>query len=156
MPNTPDMSRFRERFSAELDRYGNVSRLADKAGVHRGTLYDWRNGRQEPSLAAIAAVAQELGCTLDYLAGRVDERTGYYVPSRGVTEAIARLDDAKRILQGDEPSSSAVADRGSLRAARTSADDVREAGDVLDSALQPDVEATPPGPMARRGRAQAG
>jgi len=61
MPNTPDMSRFRERFSAELDRYGNVSRLADKAGVHRGTLYDWRKRRQEPSLAASLQRPQELG-----------------------------------------------------------------------------------------------
>ncbi len=145
MPNTPDMSRFRERFSAELDRYGNVSRLADKAGVHRGTLYDWRNGGAGSHHCGDRCSGPKSSGLLARLPCRSSGRaTGYFVPSRGVNEAIARLDDAIAHSSAMNQGASAVADRDRCGRSYVSRH-VQWGGGVHDSALQPDVEATPPG-----------
>jgi DNA-binding XRE family transcriptional regulator len=54
---------------AELGATNETAR-AELAGVDRATLWRWRNEGQSPSLAKAGFIADQLGITLDQLAGR--------------------------------------------------------------------------------------
>jgi len=44
--------------------------LAEKIGVLNYRIYDWENGRSEPSLDDLVLLAQALDVSTDYLLGR--------------------------------------------------------------------------------------
>lgn len=50
-----------------------VETLAAKAGVHRANVYKWLKGEAAPEGANLAAAADVLGTTMDWLWGRTDE-----------------------------------------------------------------------------------
>lgn len=51
------------------------SALAQASGLRQGSISDWLAGRHEPSLSALAAMADALGVTIDVLVGREKKRS---------------------------------------------------------------------------------
>ena len=71
-------SRLRERLGAEVDaakeQGATVQRIAASIGVDKSRIYDWISGRNEPTGADLAALADHLGCSMDWLWGRTADR----------------------------------------------------------------------------------
>lgn len=82
---------FTERLAAEIARKGTTkAALAAAVGVHRATLHEWAAGDRDPSVSALAAMADYFGCSMDYLWGRSDHRESVEAIAR--TELLSALD----------------------------------------------------------------
>ena len=51
------------------------AQLAEKYGVHIKTVMNWEQGIAEPSLSTLMDLAEIYHCDLDYLTGRLDQKT---------------------------------------------------------------------------------
>lgn len=54
------------------ERHGTQEAFAFRSGVSRATVQNWESGRHVPSLSDAVLIADQLGVSLDYLAGRTD------------------------------------------------------------------------------------
>ena len=64
-----------ERIDALIKERGlNISRLARETGINRFSVQQWKRGDFKPSLDALTVLADYFGVTLDWLAGRIDQR----------------------------------------------------------------------------------
>ena len=57
--------------------------LADQAGISRSNINTWESGKSLPLPDGLIALANCLGCTVDYLLGRESEE-GSVIISRGI------------------------------------------------------------------------
>lgn len=99
---------FGERVTAEVGRYrqsgGTIKGLAAQIGVERKAIYGYMEGTPPKTPETLADLASAFGCTMDYLRGRADERTGLYVPSPEVAERVAAIaDEAGRLAESLRP-----------------------------------------------------
>ncbi|MBR1442534.1 MAG: helix-turn-helix transcriptional regulator [Firmicutes bacterium] len=53
----------------------SVRRISTETGISEGTFADWKSGRSTPSASKLITLAEYLGCSVDYLLGRTDEKT---------------------------------------------------------------------------------
>lgn len=60
---------------SELRQTKNISQreLAEAIGVKNYTVANWEQGRSEPSVMDLSALADYFDCSVDYLIGREDE-----------------------------------------------------------------------------------
>jgi len=116
--------------------------------VSRSALYDWRDGRSEPTIANAANLASALGWTLDYLAGRSDDPLAHFTaPSEAVADALAHLDAAASALRGSLASTEAAP--GGSHDGRQ--EDAEALADALELAARRAAERT-----ERRGEGRGG
>lgn len=52
------------------------TKIADKIGITRQSMGNYETGRQYPTVEILIKIADYLGCSIDYLLGRVDTLTG--------------------------------------------------------------------------------
>ena len=65
------MSIFVQRLSEELARHNmKPDHLAKKAGLSHYCLYSWMRGKRTPNAINLAAIADVLGVSMDWLWGR--------------------------------------------------------------------------------------
>lgn len=67
---TGGMVGFRQTLERLMARRGYLQAdLAEKAGLSQSQISKLLNGKREPKLSTLMALAKALGCSLDYLAG---------------------------------------------------------------------------------------
>lgn len=64
------MSKFGENLK-ELRQYKNLTivQLSEKTGLSSTAISDWENGKKEPKMTSLIALAQFFDVTIDYLVG---------------------------------------------------------------------------------------
>lgn len=73
------MQKFQERLKqARLDSNLTQKQVAEKVGLTEHGYQNYEAGRRDPKFYTVIALADLLGVNLDYLAGRVDEKTEQY------------------------------------------------------------------------------
>ena len=87
---------FTEIFSSLL-RKEKISplKLAEKIGVPKSMVYEWKSGKREPSVENLVKIADYFGVSLEYLTGR-DEKN-----DSSETELIVMLRTARNISPED-------------------------------------------------------
>lgn len=64
---------FKERFEQLLQsRHLTTYRVAKDLGMSQGLMNEYKNGVKLPSVQNLIKIADQLGCSVDYLLGRVD------------------------------------------------------------------------------------
>lgn len=65
---------FTERLELLIDNSDvTLIELAKKLGVHKNTIYSWRDGSSMPDAKGVADLAEIFGVSADWLLGLVDE-----------------------------------------------------------------------------------
>jgi len=91
---------------AELraERKMTQQQLAEVVGVKNYTIANWEQGRTEPGIGDLIALADYFKCSIDYIVGREDDFGNFFVenlsPSeRGLLNIFSRLPyEKKKIL----------------------------------------------------------
>lgn len=65
-------------FSLLEKRNIKQSDLSKATGISTGNISDWKKGKSFPSAEKLVLIADFLGCSTDYLLGRIDEPGGIY------------------------------------------------------------------------------
>ncbi len=68
----PERSRLHKAIRGRLEQGDSVSKFADRAGLHRTTLYKWTGGWIDPEWESLRRVADELGLPLWVLVREVE------------------------------------------------------------------------------------
>lgn len=81
------------------------SKLAREVGVHTSTVSNWLDGK-EVKAENLTALCTYFGCSLDYLAGKMEETKKEPTPEgehpKSKLRSIARLEDSKITPEQDE------------------------------------------------------
>ncbi len=68
----PERSRLHKAIRGRLEKGDSVSKFADRAGLHRTSLYKWTSGQMDPAWESLRRVADGLGLPLWVLVREVE------------------------------------------------------------------------------------
>ena len=66
-----------QRLAAQLERFGNTAEIARRSGLQPSSIRKYAAGRNVPTALNLAAIADALGCSTDFLLGRIDAPDGH-------------------------------------------------------------------------------
>ena len=72
--NNPRIPIFMDRFRAEVDALGGISKVCEKTGISRPTVSFWYNGERTPDAASLIVLSNNLNVSVDYLLGLTNVR----------------------------------------------------------------------------------
>lgn len=73
----------RKEYGLTLKRFGEI------IGVSESTVSLYETGKRQPDLEMLIKIADTLGCSTDYLLGRVDHPTDHFIPKEKLPTELA-------------------------------------------------------------------
>ena len=85
-----------------IEKNYKQANLAKKLNLTPSTISDWERGRSEPNVSQLIALANNYGCTIDYIVGRENEDGTIYIMGNELSKSENQLLDMVRQLHEDD------------------------------------------------------